>query len=143
MLVTNLTTNHYHLPGFELLPDVGEVLLLDAHYLSDDALREAINNLYANSKISVANVPVGFPVPTGDDLDADIREPSGGTHEAGYYSGGAVAPGNLEAEDVSRLLVSGSYVLAAGEAIRLQVSADQDVTSMILKNATVARIGPA
>lgn len=80
MLVTNLTANHYHLPGFELVPNAVAAVLLDSHYLSDDALREAINNLYANSKVSLANLPSGFPVPTGADLDADIRDPvaSGG-----------------------------------------------------------------
>jgi microcystin-dependent protein len=70
MLVTNQTTSDYwfgplHLPG-----GVGQTLTVDdtsstSLYLLDDAVADAINNLYASGKITVSSAADPFPRPTG------------------------------------------------------------------------------
>lgn len=62
MNVTNLTQNYYYLDSNEPLAPGGQQAVLDADYLDRSYLRENINTLYADNKISVANPPAGFPI---------------------------------------------------------------------------------
>lgn len=70
MLVTNQTTQDYWFGPLHLLAGVGEQLTVDdasdtSLYLTDDTVADAINNLYASGKITVANAASPFPRPTG------------------------------------------------------------------------------
>lgn len=70
MLVTNTTTQDYYFGPLHLLGGVGERLTVDdttetSLYLTDDSVADAINNLYASGKITVASAAAPFPRPTG------------------------------------------------------------------------------
>jgi microcystin-dependent protein len=70
MIVTNTTIQDYwfgplHLPG-----GIGQQLTVDdttatSLYLTNDAVADAINNLYNSGKITVASAAIPFPRPTG------------------------------------------------------------------------------
>jgi hypothetical protein len=70
MLVTNQTTQDYWFGPLHLLGGVGQTLTVDdttdtSLYLSDDAVADAINNLYNSGKITVGSAATPFPRPTG------------------------------------------------------------------------------
>jgi hypothetical protein len=70
MLVTNQTTQDYWFGPLHLLGGIGQQLTVDdtsstSLYLSDDVVADAINNLYAAGKITVASAAAPFPRPTG------------------------------------------------------------------------------
>lgn len=70
MLVTNQTTQDYWFGPLHLPAGVGEQLTVDdtsetSLYLTDDTVADAINNLYASGKITVASAAQPFPRPTG------------------------------------------------------------------------------
>lgn len=70
MLVTNQTTQDYWFGPLHLLGGVGQQLTVDdttdtSLYLTDDAVADAINNLYASGKITVSSAAAPFPRPTG------------------------------------------------------------------------------
>lgn len=70
MLVTNQTAQDYWFGPLHLAAGVGETLTVDdttatSLYLSDDAVADAINNLYAAAKITVSSAAAPFPRPTG------------------------------------------------------------------------------
>ncbi len=70
MLVTNQTTQDYWFGPLHLLGGVGQTLTVDdtsdtSLYLTDDAVADAINNLYASGKITVSSAAAPFPRPTG------------------------------------------------------------------------------
>ena len=70
MLVTNQTTQDYWFGPLHLLAGVGTQLTVDdttatSLYLGDDAVADAINNLYASGKITVSSAAAPFPRPTG------------------------------------------------------------------------------
>ncbi|HEX5247515.1 MAG TPA: hypothetical protein VFW41_10345 [Gaiellaceae bacterium] len=70
MLVTNQTTQDYWFGPLHLLGGVGQTLTVDdttdtSLYLSDDAVADAINNLYNSGKVTVSSAASPFPRPTG------------------------------------------------------------------------------
>ena len=70
MLVTNQTTQDYWFGPLHLLAGVGQTLTVDdtsdtSLYLTDDAVADAINNLYASGKVTVSGAAAPFPRPTG------------------------------------------------------------------------------
>lgn len=70
MLVTNQTAQDYWFGPLHLAAGVGQTLTVDdttetSLYLTDDAVADAINNLYAASKITVSSAAAPFPRPTG------------------------------------------------------------------------------
>jgi microcystin-dependent protein len=70
MLVTNLTDNDYWFGPLHLPAGIGQTLTVDdtsstSLYLTDDVVADALNNLYAASKISVSGEAEPFPRPTG------------------------------------------------------------------------------
>ncbi len=70
MVITNQTTQDYWFGPLHLLAGVGQQLTVDdtsatSLYLTDDTVADAINNLYASGKITVASAAVPFPRPTG------------------------------------------------------------------------------
>lgn len=70
MLVTNTTTQDYWFGPLHLLGGVGQTLTVDdttatSLYLTDDAVADAINNLYVSGKITVSSAASPFPRPTG------------------------------------------------------------------------------
>src|SRR3954447_12685254 len=70
MLVTNQTAQDYWFGPLHLAAGVGQTLTVDdttatSLYLSDDAVADAINNLYAAGKIAVSSAAAPFPRPTG------------------------------------------------------------------------------
>lgn len=70
MLVTNQTSQDYYFGPLHLAGGVGQQLTVDdtsdtSLYLTDDAVADAINNLYASGKITVASAAAPFPRPTG------------------------------------------------------------------------------
>lgn len=70
MLVTNQTTQDYWFGPLHLAAGVGEQLTVDdttetSLYLTDDAVADAINNLYASGYITVSSAASPFPRPTG------------------------------------------------------------------------------
>jgi hypothetical protein len=70
MLVTNQTTQDYWFGPLHLLGGVGQTLTVDdtsatSLYLADDAVADAINNLYIAGKITVSSSAAPFPRPTG------------------------------------------------------------------------------
>lgn len=70
MTVTNQTTNDYWFGPLHLVAGVGQTLVVDittnaSLYLTNDAVADALNNLYNAGKITVASPPVPFPRPTG------------------------------------------------------------------------------
>jgi hypothetical protein len=70
MLVTNQTTQDYWFGPLHLLAGVGQQLTVDdtsatSLYLTDDSVADAINNLYASTKITVSSAAAPFPRPTG------------------------------------------------------------------------------
>ncbi|HEY3944785.1 MAG TPA: hypothetical protein VGL78_06140 [Solirubrobacteraceae bacterium] len=70
MLVTNQTTQDSWFGPLHLLGGVGQTLTVDetsdtSLYLSDDAVADAINNLYGSGKITVSSAASPFPRPTG------------------------------------------------------------------------------
>jgi hypothetical protein len=69
MLVSNLTSQDYwfgplHLPGNASNVTVDDTSATSL-YLTNDAVADAINNLYASGKISVSGAAAPFPRPTG------------------------------------------------------------------------------
>jgi hypothetical protein len=64
--LTNTTTSAIQLPGFSI-PASGSAVLADSRYLSDEALRDEVNDLVAVGTLTVTNPPAGFPVATGED----------------------------------------------------------------------------
>jgi hypothetical protein len=69
MTVTNTTGNVYQLPG-ATIPANGTAVIDNARYLSDEELRREVNSLVASGAITATGTPPGFPVATGEDLDA-------------------------------------------------------------------------
>lgn len=69
MLITNLTSNVYALPGLTL-GALEAVTAPDAWYLFDEDFQHKVNVLYANSKVSVADAPGGFPVSTAGEAES-------------------------------------------------------------------------
>jgi len=70
MLVTNQTGVDYWFGPLHLAAGVGQTLTVDdttatSLYLANDAVAEAINNLYAAGKIAVSSAAAPFPRPTG------------------------------------------------------------------------------
>jgi microcystin-dependent protein len=70
MLVTNQTSADYWFGPLHLPAGVGQQLTVDdtsetSLYLTDDAVADALNNLYAAAKISVSAAADPFPRPTG------------------------------------------------------------------------------
>jgi hypothetical protein len=70
MLVTNQTAQDYWFGPLHLAAGNGQTLAVDdttatSLYLSDDAVADAINNLYAAGKIQVSSAAAPFPRPTG------------------------------------------------------------------------------
>jgi hypothetical protein len=70
MLVTNNTIQDYWFGPLHLLGGVGQTLTVDdtsetSLYLLDDAVADAINNLYNSGKIGVSGQAQPFPRPTG------------------------------------------------------------------------------
>jgi microcystin-dependent protein len=70
MLVTNQTSNDYWFGPLHLPAGIGQQLTVDdtsetSLYLTDDAVADAINNLYAAGKITVTSAADPFPRPTG------------------------------------------------------------------------------
>lgn len=70
MLVTNQTAQDYWFGPLHLAAGDGETLTVDdttetSLYLTDDAVADAINNLYASGKIDVSDAAAPFPRPTG------------------------------------------------------------------------------
>ena len=70
MLVTNQTTVDYWFGPLHLAAGVGSTLTVDdttatSLYLANDAVADAINNLYVAGKISVSSAASPFPRPTG------------------------------------------------------------------------------
>jgi hypothetical protein len=70
VLVTNLTSQDYWFGPLHLAAGNGQTLTVDdtsetSLYLSDDAVADAVNNLYAAGKISVSSAAEPFPRPTG------------------------------------------------------------------------------
>lgn len=70
MLVTNTTSQDYYFGPLHLPAGVDETLTVDdttetSLYLTDDAVADAINNLYASGKITVSDAAAPFPRPTG------------------------------------------------------------------------------
>lgn len=70
MLVTNQTTQDYYFGPLHLLGGVGQQLTVDdtsdtSLYLTDDAVADAINNLYVAAKVTVSGAAAPFPRPTG------------------------------------------------------------------------------
>jgi hypothetical protein len=70
VLVTNQTTQDYYFGPLHLLGGVGQQLTVDdtsdtSLYLADDAVADAINNLYNAGKITVSGQASPFPRPTG------------------------------------------------------------------------------
>lgn len=70
MLVTNQTTQDYYFGPLHLLGGVNQTLTVDdtsdtSLYLTDDAVADAINNLYTSGKITVSSAAAPFPRPTG------------------------------------------------------------------------------
>jgi hypothetical protein len=71
MLVTNQTTADYWFGPLHLPAGVGQSLTVDdttatSLYLTDDAVADAINTLYAASKITVSGAALPFPRSTGN-----------------------------------------------------------------------------
>jgi hypothetical protein len=70
MLVTNQTAQDYWFGPLHLLSGVGQTLTVDdtsatSLYLTEDAVVDAINNLYLSGKITVSSAAAPFPRPTG------------------------------------------------------------------------------
>jgi hypothetical protein len=70
MTVTNTTTDDYWIGPLHLAGGVGQTLVVDittnaSLYLTNDAVADALNNLYVSGKITVISPPVPFPRPTG------------------------------------------------------------------------------
>lgn len=70
MLVTNQTTNDYWFGPLHLAAGVGQTLTVDdtsetSLYLTDDAVADALNALYAANKITVSGQALPFPRATG------------------------------------------------------------------------------
>jgi hypothetical protein len=70
MQVTNQTTQDYWFGPLHLSAGVGTTLTVDdtsdtSLYLTDDAVADAINNLYVSGKITVTSAAAPFPRPTG------------------------------------------------------------------------------
>jgi hypothetical protein len=70
MLVTNQTAQDYWFGPLHLLGGVGQTLTVDdttatSLYLTEDAVADAINNLYLAGKITVSSAAAPFPRPTG------------------------------------------------------------------------------
>lgn len=70
MIVTNQTTQDYWFGPMHLPAGVGQQITVDdttdtSLYLADDAVADAINNLYNAGKITVSSQAAPFPRPTG------------------------------------------------------------------------------
>jgi microcystin-dependent protein len=70
MTVTNQTTNDYWFGPLHLPAGIGQTLVVDVTtnvslYLLDDAVADALNNLYNSGRITVLNQPAPFPRATG------------------------------------------------------------------------------
>jgi microcystin-dependent protein len=70
MTVTNQTTNDYWFGPLHLPAGIGQTLVVDVTsnvslYLTDDAVADALNNLYNSNRITVTNPPSPFPRATG------------------------------------------------------------------------------
>jgi hypothetical protein len=70
MLVTNQTSQDYWFGPLHLAAGNGQTLTVDdttatSLYLANDAVADAINNLYVAGKISVSSAAAPFPRPTG------------------------------------------------------------------------------
>lgn len=70
MLVTNQTAQDYWFGPLHLLGGVGQELTVDdtsetSLYLLDDAVADALNNLYNAGKVTVSGAAAPFPRPTG------------------------------------------------------------------------------
>lgn len=70
MLVTNQTAADYWFGPLHLPAGVGQQITVDdttatSLYLTDDTVADAINNLYASGKVTVASAADPFPRPTG------------------------------------------------------------------------------
>jgi hypothetical protein len=70
MLVTNQTNQDYWFGPLHLAAGVGQTLTVDdttetSLYLTDDAVADALNNLYVAGKITVSSAAAPFPRPTG------------------------------------------------------------------------------
>lgn len=70
MIVTNQTAQDYWFGPLHLLGGVGQQLTVDdttatSLYLADDAVADALNNLYIAGKITVSSAAAPFPRPTG------------------------------------------------------------------------------
>lgn len=102
MLVTNLTSQDYWFGPLHLAAGNGQTLTVDdtsetSLYLSDDAVADAVNNLYAAGKISVSSAAEPFPRPTGvpqllhgdGSPEGSVYAPQGSTYmrrdQAGLY----------------------------------------------------------
>lgn len=62
MEITNLTTNAYVLAEGVTLGPSAVVTVADEAYLKSTTLREQVNDLEADGRVSVASPPAGFPV---------------------------------------------------------------------------------
>lgn len=86
MLVTNQTVQDYWFGPLHLAAGVGQTLTVDdttatSLYLLDDAVADAINNLYASGKITVGSAAAPFPRPTGmPELLHGDGSPEGGAY---------------------------------------------------------------
>lgn len=70
MLITNQTIQDYWFGPLHLTGGVGQTLTVDdtsetSLYLLEDAVADAINNLYSSGKITVTGAAAPFPRPTG------------------------------------------------------------------------------
>lgn len=70
MLVTNLTGFDYWFGPLHLRAGIGQTLTVDdtsatSLYLNDDAVADAINNLYNSGKVQITSAAQPFPRPTG------------------------------------------------------------------------------
>src|SRR3989442_14604304 len=70
MLVTNQTAQDYWFGPLHLAGGVGQALTVDdtsatSLYLTNDAVADALNNLYIAGKITVSSAAAPFPRPTG------------------------------------------------------------------------------
>src|SRR5438128_9810712 len=70
MLVTNQTAQDYWFGPLHLAAGVGSTLTVDdtsatSLYVTNDAVADALNNLYNSGKITVSSAATPFPRPTG------------------------------------------------------------------------------
>ena len=88
MTVTNQTDDDYWFGPMHLVGGSGQTLVVDittnaSLYLTNDAVADALNNVYSAGFITVSNPPVPFPRPTGTpQLLHGSGSPDGGVYAA-------------------------------------------------------------